>query len=550
MIRQRLDVDSLFRVFTQNGMYSPSEKQLVRELATFIPGVVQTPDCVAHKPLPPDANASQRLHDILCEFSYAYSPLPSIHGVEKNQLVQRQIGNDSINGRVFRSVFGGNPIVTKAPIRWNKNNIIELFINFCIIDRFLLHGLGLSTFVASYGLFVCPTNIPSGIGRSLQRNEPLNICVGNVPNKKPVMFMVQQFVNGKTLGDFMSERELRITLAELKVYLHDIFEALIMMEQSPYRVAHNDLHVNNIMIADRTDRSPGKAMIIDWGNASFQSTNGVFYQPFYYDKYMGTKQENHHTGAYDAFELFKNLVGYTVRRRNPNEREIYAYAMDSMKSLLSMFPDGDFYFSIFQEQYFYLFDLLRYVENRSMNREKHKTNVDVLLSMTYRSIAKRLRIVRKEDRKRLDAIPYATLFEPPVVRSRAPPRSQRRSPPRSRTKAPKTPPRKQAANAANAANAAAPKRQCECKTLAGVQCKSSVVPGTRFCYRHQNCAHEAAASPPRAAAASPPRAAAASPPRAPAAPCQCDAILKTGQNKGRVCGKPCIHGHKCGIHSK
>ena len=99
----------------------------------------------------------------------------------------------------------------------------------------------------SYGLFVCPTNIPRE-GGSIARNRPLEICVGNVPNKKPAMFMVQKFVRGRTLGDYLSKPVIEITLAELKVYVSDIMSALIMMEKSPYRVSHNDLHTDNIFI--------------------------------------------------------------------------------------------------------------------------------------------------------------------------------------------------------------------------------------------------------------------------------------------------------------
>ena len=133
MLRQRLDSESLFNVFIKNGDYNSKDKKLIHELALFIPGVIQTKDCLKHKKLPQHPTEAQRLSDILCEFSYAYSPLPSIHGIEKSELVKgRRIGKRSVNGRLYQSEFEGNPVVIKTPIQWDTTSVRELFINFCI----------------------------------------------------------------------------------------------------------------------------------------------------------------------------------------------------------------------------------------------------------------------------------------------------------------------------------------------------------------------------------------------------------------------------------
>ena len=656
MQRQRLDVDSLLHVFSKNGNYSRDDRLLIQLIAIFIPGVVQTPDCLAKKAVPPDASFGERLHDVMCNFSYAYSPLPTLHGVEKNELIRRQIGENSVYGRVYQSVFEGNPIVTKAPIAWDTENIIEIFINVCVINRFLLNNISIHTLVPTYGLFVCPTNIPNG--EELPKNKALQICVGDVPNKTPTMFMVQKFINGRTLAYYLNQN--MITLGELLRYIHDICVALAMMEDSPYHIAHNDLHANNIMIADRNGGSEGHAVIIDWGKASF-TIGPKRYQPYYYDEYL--QKPGFHTGAYDVFELMKNIFLYTEKKQDKNSKEINAFIRHKMvlfyemfafneNPILNMFMSNDWLFVILVKAESYI---QRVYGQARLNQQRLK-NRTALKKMTYRYLAITLGFIGQHDIATLDAIPHRDVFRPiaihqspprkpvtpprkpvtpprkpvtpprkpvtpprkPVTPPRAPPPRKPVTPPRAPPpRKPVTPPRspkskkcrcktktgdrckltitegtrfcyrhqqcanpiqqKQKQNAppppppprsvtpprAPPPRPATPPRspkskQCRCKTKTGDRCKLNITEGTRFCHRHQQCANpiqqKQNASPPRPAtppprpATPPPRP--ATPPRAPPKACTCTAILKTGAKKGQECGRPCVHGNKCGIHNK
>ena len=166
---------------TRSYHYSSSAYVLFRKLTTFITTVVQDDACRKKKP------HETRLHDVLCEFSMAYVPIPigdqlTHHGDLVNQ---KPLLGSGTNGNVYKSgTFDGNPIVTKTKKKWSHHTIYDIFINFVIINSFLLRKELEHHLIPSYGLFLCTTN-----------EDGTEICVH--PSKQEHLFLVQKEIKGK-----------------------------------------------------------------------------------------------------------------------------------------------------------------------------------------------------------------------------------------------------------------------------------------------------------------------------------------------------------------
>lgn len=196
------------------------------------------------------------LDDIMCDFSTAFVPIPVAQQLETNgSLVNgRPILGNGVNGIVVDSgTFKGNPLVTKVPIRITEDYIYEIIANMIIINNILLSGKALNHLVPTYGIFQCPKKI------IFDGEKPTAIEICSVDGGNDY-FLVQKRINGSTLRSKLPF----LTEVELKTMVSKILSTLIILEESEYRLNHNDLHTDNIMIDEY-----GNPYIIDMGLASY-----------------------------------------------------------------------------------------------------------------------------------------------------------------------------------------------------------------------------------------------------------------------------------------
>ena len=152
---ERTRTHRLLDQLTKSYTYSSSTMILFRHLSEFISTIVQDDICLRRK------SHENRLHDLLCEFSLAYVPVPLKDQWKTHaDLVNKRpmIGQGS-NGSVFQSgTFEGNPIVTKTKKKWSNHTIFDIYINFVVLNSFLLRNELVHHLIPSYGLFLCTTN--------------------------------------------------------------------------------------------------------------------------------------------------------------------------------------------------------------------------------------------------------------------------------------------------------------------------------------------------------------------------------------------------------
>lgn len=295
---------------------------LVDKLVEFMTTVVRDESCRS-RPHHGNSDAT-RLQDILCDFMYAYVPVPM-----GNQLIQHgalvngrpRLGG-GVNGNVFFSgEFASNPIVTKTPIKFSENYLTEMYINMVVINSLLMNGIQVGHLIPTYGLFVCPFQ---------QGSHGQQICVpsrrGKVMDGRPNLLMVQQELKGSTLFDVIHTHE--INLEHLEHILRQVFTTMLWLEFSPYELYHNDLHVSNIMVEEAT----GNAYIIDFGFAectidSIRTQNSSIKRLYCGDK---KRASDLHTGAYDFFLLLHGLS------KSPN-LDVYEYIMPRLERFYEYF---------------------------------------------------------------------------------------------------------------------------------------------------------------------------------------------------------------------
>jgi len=387
MLRHRIDPNALQAAFLRKGSYSVEQRHLISILSQFIPAVIQDETCLQNRSH--GASDGERLHDIMCSVSMAFVPIPVADSMrQKGNLVngQRPFANGSY-GRVYESVFEGNPLVTKAPTQFDPRNIVEIFVNMVIVTTLMRNNIT-TALIPSYGLFICPSNVPDN-GDPLAPSKSLKIC-NEATNDKPSIFLLQKKLQGgKTLTNIFNSK--RITMNQFLRYMSEIYAALIVLAESPFHLSHNDLHSDNIMICD------DHAYILDYGMAAFYDATHL-YQPFLYDDYIGKRPDQPlHTGALDLFEIIKSV--YFLTERNPPTSELYEIhqlVTRWMNQFSMFFRDGSTpianwitYLPKVGIRRFYLLDLVLYVEQRQSGEQRrrlHEYHIAQLQRLTPRFI--------------------------------------------------------------------------------------------------------------------------------------------------------------------
>jgi hypothetical protein len=333
------------------------------------------------------------LDDIMCNFSTAYVPEPvAVEEMKKNgELVNdKPILGKGHNGIIVDSgLFKGNPLITKLLIRNTGYFIYEIIVNMIIINNILLSGKASRHLVPTYGLFKCPKKV------TYKQDYKITACKQGEGSDS--YFLVQQKIKGKTLGSFLAT----LTVDRLKNILVQILSTLIILEESEYKLNHNDLHTNNIMIDDSDN-----AYIIDMGLASFQYDGKFVVQSENQTIYLGDTKPVSLGAIYDIYKLFKDIINRCHHLKNTpliellksvvkNILSLFAYdAKDSKdaKDTKIIFSTGlkDEHTKPLGDRIYFMFNLLRHVESvikdESVQKMVHDHNIDILKSYTTRRI--------------------------------------------------------------------------------------------------------------------------------------------------------------------
>ena len=324
-------------------------------------------------------STGQQLHDLMCQFAtrHAASALTPEDQMKNNELTQCAPFSDGQYGTVFMTEFKGKPILTKTTKTFNVDMIREVFINMIIINSFLLHDQLTSTLVPTVGMYVVHHD-----NHHHQRELYIN--------------MVQMCIEGDTLYHRLMKNG--ITLNQLKEVIGQLFSALVVLQESPFHLRHNDLHTKNVIVT-----TTNKAYIIDYGLSTFTYGN-------FYDLREDNTLENHYyhyedyrkIGALDMFHIF-----YTIRDNASKAPESYIrteivqYATDMLQRLVyDRFYEtetehiniehmiriiGYDYEPIRDINWFYY--LLDGIDKKApyLSRQSiHNKNIDLLRDMTYR----------------------------------------------------------------------------------------------------------------------------------------------------------------------
>ena len=227
-----------------------------------------------------------------CDMSKLYKTFPrsddEIQNIQKLFLHEkRKINEGGVFGRMVQSSIKlksgkEEAVVVKIPKKWSGETILEAFVNFYIINRFVkkIHDLGddYAQLVSSYGFFTCKQQ-----NSTTPCDEPCDIKNGVKDNC--YLYLIQQYIpESISLEEYL--KDIEINQNEILRVMIKIFRTLDILQKSEFKVNHMDLHSGNILVGIGDDRKwNGKVWIIDWARASFTYENKRFENTFVEDFY-------------------------------------------------------------------------------------------------------------------------------------------------------------------------------------------------------------------------------------------------------------------------
>lgn len=317
------------------------------------------------------------LAGMICKTTLLYHPIPITADELKTNGDIVNLGNvkgSGVNGRIVLHPFDGKNVIIKINLheydQSHEEMMKELYINFVVINRFLITYPELPFLVATYGFYICDKDVTDP-------DHPI-VCDGANLDGQPSIMMIQQAVEGRPLREEVENG--RITLSHLKRIIVQTLVCLSLLQDSTHHLTHFDLHSDNIMID-----SAGNVKIIDWGMSSL-TVDGIRYTNFLEEEYHEHGDSPIISGAYDVFFLLKSL--YLASQ----DAGIKAWITSTLDNL---FFRNTFYYEIdkpitkqqLRDDYYLLRGLLR-LENNNM--DIHRYNHAKLNKMTYRYLCNRL----------------------------------------------------------------------------------------------------------------------------------------------------------------
>jgi len=256
------------------------------------------------------------------------NPLPITQAERQDisQYVQGAPMAGGVYGDVYslRVYIGIQPIdiIVKVSKEDNAPALLrETFFNYRIVNEFILRGMG-NILVPTYGFFLCDKP-------AIQVSSPVCALPG-AGTGFPWMNMIQQ--NKTNTMSFFKAIRLRLsnglvvddnginlpiynqvgvlTLLQVQQIVSYVFSGLIAMQESPYEVNHNDLHLGNILLAQQGP------VILDWGMVSF-TYKGIRYKSGFDVQYSSKFQAPGlfnalNSGATDAYFLFNEILNSSL----------------------------------------------------------------------------------------------------------------------------------------------------------------------------------------------------------------------------------------------
>ena len=411
--------DPLFTQLYPNYTASKYYRPLIQELLNTLQAYRDIPCQYGFRSKLPETSS---LLDIICLMSSLYNPVPltpeQLH--DNSQFVNGASISNGANGDIYST---NASIITKVSKQNNAPELLrETFFNYRIVNEFILRGI--SILVETYGFFFCDKP-------SINLSQP--ICNPDVQGTGyPWLNLVQKkIVNSITLRKALQLRNIGgqiqdeygqtnplydnigvLSLEQVQLLVSIIFSILIIMQESPYQVNHNDLHPGNILILD-----DGTIKLIDWGLVSF-TFQGTRYKSFLDTRYAGADILN--SGASDAFFLFNIIYAESP------VHEIKEWARDCLYVLFRnrLLIKRQHFLSIY-DMYIYKNPIqinpwLLITLNQEEDSYCYNHNLTVLNTLTYSSICNQLvdnGIVIYDYPLTAKSAPFPEPVEEPIVES-------------------------------------------------------------------------------------------------------------------------------------
>jgi len=286
-------------------------------------------------------------------------PLPKTKkDIEKNKTLvndDKHIIAQGNNGMIIDSgYFEKNPIITKIELEEGNTQITEIFINMVIINNLIIDGYEKDSLIPTFGIFSC-------------KSKGDDFCLEKGEEK---MFLVQQKIEGVTLKTMLKNST--FTLDDLQIVLGRIFSILIMLEKSPYKIAHHDLHAENIML---NPKKLTQIWLLDFGLSSF-SVDGIRYNNEFEQEY-DPENNVYHGGLYDLYFL---MISINIHSINPN---IKKFSANIIEKILNLFwKDINVPINSIKYTEYWLYIYLLNIE-RFKDKKVHQHNVEVFKNYSY-----------------------------------------------------------------------------------------------------------------------------------------------------------------------
>ena len=182
-----------------------------------------------------------------------------------NQERMQHVASKTNTSRLYRH----EDVLVKSQEEFNEQkSLMEAFVNLVILKPYL-DAHPNSPLVPCYGFFMCPTRgtiiCPTEYEYEDEEEEETD---DPRDNREPYLFLIQKHQEGIPFYQWVHGK----SISDVHRVMIQLFSCLNRLQQTEYRLVHNDLHGGNIIV------SPDGSMswIIDWGEASF-TYRGVRY---------------------------------------------------------------------------------------------------------------------------------------------------------------------------------------------------------------------------------------------------------------------------------
>ena len=217
------------------------------------------------------------------------------------------------HGKIYNSiVIDNNTIIIKINNKLQTNVLDEFYINFVLINNLFKYHPTIQL-VPTYGIFKC------SVTNEFKQNTNLPVCDVSKHTQldtKDIRYsLVQKKIDGITLAQAL------LNGIDLNSYINglkQIFNTLVILEESPHKIYHNDLHCTNIMITP-----DNKWYVIDFGVASFTLNHNQEHLLYNLKLISDITDKKIYSGLGDIMFLLDDTIKNTI----DNDIKLYVYKL-------------------------------------------------------------------------------------------------------------------------------------------------------------------------------------------------------------------------------